>query len=85
MKRRQVPKQTRFTDIKRDRCGWHRAIPAGSNYLNEGDRLRYLPQFPLPFEKYDKSRDEEIPCLFCGRMNPVKNDNCTFCHNPMIK
>lgn len=34
---------------------------------------------------YDKSRDEEIPCLFCGRMNPVKNDNCTFCHNPMIK
>ena len=55
------------------------------NYLNEGDRLRYLPQFPLPFEKYDKSRDAEIPCLFCGRMNPVKNDNCTFCHNPMIK
>lgn len=71
--------------MNRDRCGWHRAIPAGSNYLNEGDRLRYLPQFPLPFEKYDKSRDAEIPCLFCGRMNPVKNDNCTFCHNPMIK
>lgn len=55
------------------------------NYLNEGDRLRYLPQFPLPFEKYDKSRDAEIPCLFCGRMNPVANDSCSFCRNPMIK
>ena len=55
------------------------------NYLNEGDRLRYLPQFPLPFEKYDKSRDAEIPCLFCGTMNPVRNDNCSVCHNPMIK
>lgn len=55
------------------------------NYLNEGDRLRYLPQFPLPFEKYDKSRDVEIPCLFCGKMNPVENDSCTLCHNPMIK
>jgi len=59
--------------------------PTMYNYLNEGDRLRYLPQFPLYFEKYDKSRDAEIPCLFCGRMNPVENDSCSFCHNPMIK
>ena len=55
------------------------------NYLNVGDRVRYLPQFPQPFEKYDKSRDPEIPCLFCGKMNPVQNDNCSSCRNPMIK
>lgn len=59
--------------------------PTIYHYLNEGDRLRYLPQFPLPFEKYDKSRDAEIPCLFCGRMNPAANDSCSFCRNPMIK
>ena len=62
-----------------------KTTPTMYNYLNEGDRLRYLPQFPLYFEKYDKSRDAEIPCLFCGRMNPVENDSCSFCHNPMIK
>ena len=55
------------------------------NYLNEGDRLRYLPQFPLPFEKYDKSRDAKIPCLFCGTMNPAENDSCSVCRSPMIK
>ncbi len=55
------------------------------NYLNEGDRLRWLPQFPIPFEKYDKSRDAEIPCLFCGRMNAPENDSCSFCRSPMIK
>ena len=59
--------------------------PTMYNYLNEGDRLRYLPQFPIPFEKYDKSRDAEIPCLFCGRMNPAANDSCSSCRNPMIK
>lgn len=54
-------------------------------YLNVGDRVRFLPQFPQPFEKYDKSRDAEIPCLFCGRMNPVENDDCSACRNPLIK
>jgi len=62
-----------------------KTVPTIYNYLNEGDLVRYLPQFPLPFEKYDKSRDAEIPCLFCSRMNPVENDSCSFCHNPMIK
>lgn len=55
------------------------------NYLEIGDRVRFLPQFPQPFEKYDKSRDAEIPCMFCGQMNPVANDDCQFCHNPLIK
>ena len=55
------------------------------NYLQVGDRVRYLPQFPQPFEKYDKSRDAEIPCMFCGIMNSVENDSCTGCHNPLLK
>lgn len=73
-----------ITDADGKRHKKHTAVTI-FNYLNEGDRLRYLPQFPIPFEKYDKSRDAEIPCLFCGRMNPTEKDNCSFCHNPMIK
>ena len=55
------------------------------NYLQIGDRVRYLPQFPQPFEKYDKSRDAEIPCMFCGKMNPPENETCSACKNPMVK
>ena len=54
-------------------------------YLNIGDRVRFLPQFPQPFEKYDKSRDGVVPCMFCCRMNPIENDDCAFCHNPLLK
>lgn len=73
-----------ITDAEGKRHKKH-TTPTIYNYLNEGDRLRYLPQFPLPFEKYDKSRDAEIPCLFCGRMNPIENDSCDYCRNPIIK
>lgn len=55
------------------------------DYLEVGDKVRYLPQFPHPFEKYDKSRDAAIPCLFCGVMNPAGNDACKVCKNPLIK
>ena len=54
-------------------------------YLQIGDRVRYLPQFPQPFEKYDKSQDAEIPCMFCGKLNPVENETCSGCRNPMVK
>lgn len=55
------------------------------NYLREGDRVRYLPQFPQPYEKNDKSRDGELLCMFCGRRQGIEQDSCSFCHNPIIK
>ena len=55
------------------------------NYLQVGDRLRYLPQFPQPFEKYDKSGDAEIVCMFCGCLSPIDRDECAACRNPLLK
>ena len=55
------------------------------HYLREGDRVRYLPQFPQPFEKYDKSRDSDVMCMFCGRLQSIEQNVCSFCHNPIIK
>ena len=52
-------------------------------YLSEGDRVRYLPQFPQPFEKYDKG--SEVLCMFCSRTVSVEEDSCPHCHNPLIK
>ena len=55
------------------------------DYLEIGDRVRYLPQFPQPFEKYDKRPDGAVICMFCGRMNPLTDSTCSFCHKPLIK
>lgn len=55
------------------------------NYLNEGERVRYLPQFPRPYEKYDKRPDGEVMCMFCGRRNPLSEQNCSRCGNVLIK
>ena len=54
-------------------------------YLEVGDRVRYLPQFPQPFEKYDKRADGDVLCMFCSRRNPLSETNCSFCHKPLIK
>lgn len=54
-------------------------------YLKEGDRIRYLPQFPQPYEKYDKSGDGEVLCMFCSRRVGLDKNTCPFCKNPLIK
>lgn len=54
-------------------------------YLEVGDRVRYLPRFPQPFEKYDKRADGEVLCMFCSRRNPLSETTCSFCHKPLIK
>ncbi len=59
---------------------------AAYNYLQPGDKVRYLPQFHQPFEKYDKSNEEgTVLCMFCGRSDKIENDTCSFCRNPLIK
>ena len=55
------------------------------DYLQIGDRVRYLPKFPQPFEKYDKRPDGAVLCMFCSRMNPLNNTACEFCHKPLIR
>ena len=59
--------------------------PQTFDYLQIGERVRYLPQFPQPFEKYDKRADAQVLCMFCGRKNPLSETTCSFCHNPLIK
>ena len=55
------------------------------DYLNVGDRVRYHPQLPFKYEKYDKSHDSEIPCMFCKTMNDIQNDRCKVCHCLLFK
>ena len=55
------------------------------HYLQEGDRVRYLPKFPQPFEKYKTATDTETVCMICGHTQPLVNDSCSICHNPLIK
>lgn len=55
------------------------------NYLNVGERVRYLPQFPYPFEKEDKAKDGEMICMFCSRKTSIYNICCQHCKNPVIK
>ena len=54
-------------------------------YLEIGERVRYLPRFPQPYEKYDKRKDGDVLCMFCSRRNPLTETECSFCHKPLIK
>ena len=53
-------------------------------YLNIGDRVRYHGRLDY-FEKYDKSRDTEIPCAGCRKYVDIRPDNCPNCRAPIIK
>lgn len=55
------------------------------DYLEIGDRVRYYPQLNYSYEKYDKSRDSEIPCMMCKTFNDIHNDVCECCGNPLFK
>jgi hypothetical protein len=55
------------------------------DYLNVGDRVRYHPQLAFKYEKYDKTHDSVIPCMFCKTMNDIKSDRCEACHCLLFK
>lgn len=55
------------------------------DYLNIGDRVRYYPQLAFKYEKYDKTNDSVIPCMFCKTINDIHNDRCEVCNNLLFK
>lgn len=55
------------------------------DYLNVGDRVRYYPQLAFSYEKYDKSHDGIIPCMFCKKMNDIQDDRCEACNCLLFK
>ena len=60
-------------------------IVAAFEYLDEGARFKYHPQFAFPYELYDKSKAQYIVCVKCGRKNPVEADRCKKCSTPLLK
>ena len=58
--------------------------PAWYNYLNEGERVRYHGGKNY-YEKYDKSREETLPCAGCGSRRDAREDYCGRCGCRMLK
>lgn len=55
------------------------------DYLKVGDRVRYHPQLTYPLEKYDKTQDAYLVCLFCSTKQNIENDYCGGCGKPLLK
>ncbi len=57
------------------------------DYLSEGDRVRYDGEIggAYAFEKYDKSRDDAVPCVSCGYLQDARQAYCTACGCPLMK
>lgn len=64
----------------------HRTVdrPGLYGYYQEGERVRHHKGF-LYYEKYDKSHDEQMPCIACLTMNPAGEDRCRRCKCPLPK
>jgi hypothetical protein len=54
------------------------------DYFAVGDRVRFHTAFNT-YEKYDKSKDKIIYCNVCSMTNPITNDRCKRCKNPLFK
>lgn len=66
---------------------YERPTPVGEDYreyYTTGDRVRHHRGFDLP-EKYDKSGDDTILCIVCGRLQPMDSRRCGECGAPLLK
>ena len=54
-------------------------------YLHIGDRVRFHPRLNVPLEKYDKTHDTHLMCLFCGALQAPDADVCAACGKPLLK
>jgi len=55
------------------------------DYFKVGDQIRFVPGFPFPYEKRDKSADSYTICMWCSRKVDLNEDTCPRCHKPVIK
>lgn len=63
-----------------------RDSPAWYEYLNIGDRVRYHGKKGMNYyEKYDRSRDEYIPCAGCGAHRDARENYCGRCGCILLK
>lgn len=53
-------------------------------YLNIGDKVHYHSAFGT-YEKYDTTKELELPCVICGKWNKITNTHCKSCKNPLLK
>ncbi len=55
------------------------------DYFKVGDELRFVPGFPFPYEKRDKSADGYTVCMWCSNKVDINADTCPRCHKLVIK
>lgn len=53
-------------------------------YYHVGDRVRHHRGFDLP-EKYDKSGDERVICIACGRTGSMDSRRCGECGTVLLR
>ncbi|WP_407403492.1 hypothetical protein [Sodaliphilus sp.] len=81
---------TTYYIVTRDTRGkkhTHKSTGYGGVYsfLKVGDEVRYLPQFPNPFEKKLVPGDAHACCSFCQHVVTLDKDTCTYCKAPILK
>lgn len=55
-------------------------------YLNVGELVRVHRKKYLKYiEKYDKTREADLPCAACGYPNDVRGNYCELCGAPLLK
>lgn len=53
------------------------------NYYAVGDRVKHHHGFTY-YEKNDKTNDDTIICIACGRLTGIEQSNCRFCKLPLL-
>lgn len=61
-----------------------RNIPGPYSYYNVGDIVRHHKGFYY-YEKFDKSKDEQIMCAACMSFQDINKDICPRCKCPLLK
>lgn len=54
-------------------------------FLRIGDEIRFLPQFPVPFEKKKTPNDKLTCCVFCQSIVSLDDDICPRCKGPVLR
>lgn len=85
-----APDRTKYYIVTRDTNGKkHTHKSTGYEgiyrYLKIGDEIRFLPQFPAPFEKKKEPNDTHTCCVFCQSIVSLDDDICPRCKAPVLK